>query len=162
MKSLVYKMQISQNVPNQQGSVSHPLITNDAESSIVINEIPGTMSATEKDPEMQNLTEKEPEPAPKEKGNSASKAIYSCILYSFCSVSMVLVNKSLASRYAKLSDPTELYLDSETSGLYHQIDEKTFLYHHRGCHCLLRLFSSQKTRCVHTNLNILFVTVTTT
>jgi hypothetical protein len=36
-----------------------------------------------------------------EKGSPSSnslKAIYSCALYSFCSVSMVLVNKSLASR----------------------------------------------------------------
>ena len=29
---------------------------------------------------------------------STGKAIGSCVLYSFCSVSMVLVNKSLASR----------------------------------------------------------------
>lgn len=31
-------------------------------------------------------------------GGSAGKAITSCLMYSFCSVSMVLVNKSLASR----------------------------------------------------------------
>ena len=31
--------------------------------------------------------------------NSNSSAVFACSLYSFCSVSMVLVNKSLASRY---------------------------------------------------------------
>jgi hypothetical protein len=31
-------------------------------------------------------------------GGSAGKAITSCFMYAFCSVSMVLVNKSLASR----------------------------------------------------------------
>jgi hypothetical protein len=55
-------------------------------------------SSNEKDPEIQSLTEKEPETAPKDKGGSVAMAIYSCALYSFCSVSMVLVNKSLASR----------------------------------------------------------------
>ena len=35
----------------------------------------------------------------KENGSSSTvKAISACLLYSFCSVSMVLVNKSLASR----------------------------------------------------------------
>jgi GDP-mannose transporter len=37
-----------------------------------------------------------------EKSNSAGKALSSCILYTFCSVSMVLVNKSLASSYNHL------------------------------------------------------------
>ena len=32
------------------------------------------------------------------KKGSAGKALSSCLLYTFCSVSMVLVNKSLASR----------------------------------------------------------------
>ena len=55
------------------------------------------------DVEMQKLVDKKPEPAvlspsAKEKAASATKALYSCALYSFCSVSMVLVNKSLASR----------------------------------------------------------------
>ena len=34
----------------------------------------------------------------KKQGGGNSKAISSCALYAFCSVSMVLVNKSLASR----------------------------------------------------------------
>lgn len=38
-------------------------------------------------------------PDDKKKGGSG-KALSSCALYGFCSVSMVLVNKSLASRYA--------------------------------------------------------------
>lgn len=61
-------------------------------------------SPNEKDPEIQSLTEKDPETPPKEKGGSAAMAIYSCVLYSFCSVSMVLVNKSLASSYNDLID----------------------------------------------------------
>ena len=32
------------------------------------------------------------------------KVLYACTLYSFCSVSMVLTNKSLASRYVVLTD----------------------------------------------------------
>jgi hypothetical protein len=59
----------------------------------------------EKDPEVQNLLEHEtsfdePEENKDEKAaaTSAVKAIYACMLYSSCSVSMVLVNKSLASR----------------------------------------------------------------
>jgi len=53
--------------------------------------------ASEKDHEAQKLLAQEEE-LPKEKAASASKAISSCILYSGCSISMVLVNKSLASR----------------------------------------------------------------
>jgi hypothetical protein len=30
-----------------------------------------------------------------------SKVLYACAMYSFCSVSMVLTNKSLASRYVR-------------------------------------------------------------
>lgn len=58
---------------------------------------------TPKDEEMQKLVEPA-SPAPKELGNkgSSTKAISSCALYSFCSVSMVLVNKSLASSYNHL------------------------------------------------------------
>ena len=68
----------------------------------------------EEDPEMQRPLVETPSEAPeKPKGGvstvsvgaassssgSAGKAITSCLMYSFCSVSMVLVNKSLASRY---------------------------------------------------------------
>lgn len=59
----------------------------------------------EKDPEVQNLLEHETSPDEPEENKdekaavtSAVKAIYACALYSSCSVSMVLVNKSLASR----------------------------------------------------------------
>jgi len=59
----------------------------------------------EKDPEVQNLLEHETSPEEPEENKdekaaatSSIKAIYSCIMYSSCSVSMVLVNKSLASR----------------------------------------------------------------
>ncbi len=38
---------------------------------------------------------------------SPLKAICACILYCFCSVSMVLVNKSLASRYVDISSSSE-------------------------------------------------------
>ena len=37
-------------------------------------------------------------PLSPQNSTSPSKAICACLLYSFCSVSMVLVNKSLASR----------------------------------------------------------------
>ncbi len=52
------------------------------------------------DPEMGKLIEsKEPtKDAYPEKKGSSGKALSSCLLYTFCSVSMVLVNKSLASR----------------------------------------------------------------
>jgi hypothetical protein len=56
--------------------------------------------ASEKDPEAQKLLAKD-EGFSKEKAassGSASKAISSCALYAGCSISMVLVNKSLASR----------------------------------------------------------------
>jgi hypothetical protein len=68
----------------------------------------------EEDPEIQRPLVETPSEAPeKPKGvstvangvvrsgssGSAGKAITSCLMYSFCSVSMVLVNKSLASRY---------------------------------------------------------------
>ena len=69
----------------------------------------------EEDPEIQKpLVETASEAPEKSKGGvstvdngaarsgssgSAGKAITSCLLYSFCSVSMLLVNKSLASRY---------------------------------------------------------------
>jgi len=66
------------------------------------------MSSTkEKDPEMGSLIKPELSSAAAEKvkqGSNAGKALSSCILYSFCSVSMVLVNKSLASSYNKLID----------------------------------------------------------
>lgn len=57
------------------------------------------MSST-KDPESQKLLDNETDVL-KEKtaaANSFTKAAYSCALYASCSVSMVLVNKSLASR----------------------------------------------------------------
>ncbi len=41
------------------------------------------------------------------KKGSAGKAVSSCLLYTFCSVSMVLVNKSLASRY--VNNQTSLF-----------------------------------------------------
>jgi len=53
------------------------------------------------------LLEKAPDNAvddDKKKKSPAGTAISSCALYSFCSVSMVLVNKSLASSYNKLID----------------------------------------------------------
>jgi ADP-glucose pyrophosphorylase len=56
--------------------------------------------ASEKDPEAQKLLAQD-EGFSKEKAassGSASKAISSCALYAGCSISMVLVNKSLASR----------------------------------------------------------------
>ena len=57
------------------------------------------MSKSEKDPEMQKMVEAPPsENNSKEKSSNAAKAVSACALYSFCSVSMVLVNKSLASR----------------------------------------------------------------
>ena len=58
------------------------------------------MSSTkEKDPEMGNLLKPEVSGPPVEKsGSNSGKALSSCALYCFCSVSMVLVNKSLASR----------------------------------------------------------------
>lgn len=62
----------------------------------------------EKDPEMQELVEKRSAPnTPSSPINSKSaaasgKALSSCMLYSFCSVSMVLVNKSLASRCVQM------------------------------------------------------------
>ena len=59
------------------------------------------VSKKETDPEMGKLIEPKEVPAkeayPENKG-SAGKAASSCLLYTFCSVSMVLVNKSLASR----------------------------------------------------------------
>lgn len=58
-----------------------------------------------KDPEMQKLMDVPPpanEPAKTSSGSSNSSALSSCVLYSFCSVSMVLVNKSLASSYNHL------------------------------------------------------------
>eukprot|EP00979_Chaetoceros_neogracilis_P004033 scaffold695_cov279-Chaetoceros_neogracile.AAC.59 len=62
--------------------------------------------ASEKDPEAQKLLAKD-EGFSKEKAassGSASKAISSCALYAGCSISMVLVNKSLASSYNHLID----------------------------------------------------------
>lgn len=58
------------------------------------------MSKSEKDPEMQKMVEAPPSENvnSKEKSSNAAKAVSACALYSFCSVSMVLVNKSLASR----------------------------------------------------------------
>jgi len=58
------------------------------------------MSSDQKDPEMQKMIEVPISSAAdkKQSSGSAGKAISSCALYSFCSVSMVLVNKSLASR----------------------------------------------------------------
>lgn len=61
----------------------------------------------EKDPEMGSLIKPEVSKPAAEKmktGNNAGKALSSCVLYSFCSVSMVLVNKSLASSYNKFID----------------------------------------------------------
>ena len=58
-------------------------------------------AAKEKDVEMGGLLDKKPEEtvtSKAERQNSNSKALISCALYSFCSVSMVLVNKSLVSR----------------------------------------------------------------
>lgn len=58
------------------------------------------------DPEMQKMVNPPSDQSSgNEKGSPSSnslKAIYSCALYSFCSVSMVLVNKSLASSYNHL------------------------------------------------------------
>ena len=69
---------------------------------------------TKRDPEMQKLNSPSPvedktNPPKSSDGEydadqekpqtSRFKAFWSCVLYSFCSVSMVLVNKSLASRY---------------------------------------------------------------
>lgn len=64
------------------------------------------MSSTkEKDPEMGNLLKPEVSGPPVEKsGSNSGKALSSCALYCFCSVSMVLVNKSLASSYNHLID----------------------------------------------------------
>lgn len=59
----------------------------------------------ETDPEMGKLIEPKQSPAKEaypEKKGSAGKAASSCLLYTFCSVSMVLVNKSLASRLVSL------------------------------------------------------------
>lgn len=67
------------------------------------------VSSKEEDPEMQKLIVELPvtnkgttsptSTAAAMNTGSSGKAITSCIMYSFCSVSMVLVNKSLASRY---------------------------------------------------------------
>ena len=53
-----------------------------------------------KDPESQKLLEHETDISKEKAAAAASftKAAYSCALYASCSVSMVLVNKSLASR----------------------------------------------------------------
>lgn len=57
---------------------------------------------SQQDPEMGKLIEpksdKDTTKAYAESKGSAGKALSSCLLYTFSSVSMVLVNKSLASR----------------------------------------------------------------
>jgi hypothetical protein len=40
------------------------------------------------------------------KSSEPAKALWACGLYSFCSVSMILVNKSLASRYVSIRFPS--------------------------------------------------------
>jgi GDP-mannose transporter len=67
------------------------------------------MSAqTDKDVEKASLIDKKVDNADsivsEKKQGSSTKALSSCALYSFCSVSMVLVNKSLASSYNKFID----------------------------------------------------------
>lgn len=53
---------------------------------------------------LENQEKEAPLPPPTPASKNTGKALSSCILYSFCSVSMVLVNKSLASSYNHLID----------------------------------------------------------
>lgn len=64
------------------------------------------MTSKEKDEEMQKLVEATPPVSASVPSSSTamSKSVSACALYSFCSVSMVLVNKSLASSYNHLID----------------------------------------------------------
>ena len=63
-------------------------------------------------------------PSKTQSSSSSSKALVSCINYSFCSVSMILVNKSLASRYDD-SEVTEFfpYQNYVLNPLYRSVDD---------------------------------------
>jgi hypothetical protein len=63
-----------------------------------VNSDPETGKLVETTTDTEKTTKDESPAYEGEKSNSAGKAFSSCILYIFCSVSMVLVNKSLASR----------------------------------------------------------------
>lgn len=86
--------------PSRQSSVSARVISADkrgvSESGNVVvddNNNNGSSRNLEMDPLVTS-----PKPAPPAPLSSTS-AVAACINYSFCSVSMILVNKSLASRY---------------------------------------------------------------
>jgi hypothetical protein len=54
--------------------------------------------------ETQQPTTYSPSSSPSSASSSSTKALVACINYCFCSVSMILVNKSLASRYRFLEN----------------------------------------------------------
>lgn len=83
---------------NQVDKESHQFkvdgITNNTEidDEMGISEVEPLNELTDSDVDKSNST------SGSESSTAASKAIMSCINYSFCSVSMIIVNKSLASR----------------------------------------------------------------
>ena len=70
---------------------------------------------------------------------SAMKAITACLNYSFCSVSMILVNKSLASRYVDRSICRYIYLYNDVSRKCWCANEGTKERRKKGIECLTPL-----------------------